>query len=944
MLVCGSLAAPGAPPALASATPSDVALQVSFEQSASVRVRGQRVVARNRAAGARIDAVLARHDIERIERVFETPQASLDAARGRLVAAGKRDVPDLNRHYRIVTADRAERDRLLAALRSLDGVDAVIPEPEPVPPPVTPDFTARQRYTLPAPAGINTTAIAATAGGLGQNVKIIDIEYSWNEDHEDLAAANGALIPNGTPDDPFDDTNHGTAVLGELIATVDGLGVSGLAPGSDIGMVNANTTDAYAVPEAVEIARQSLAPGDVILVEQQYPVTPGDDDFVASEYWPAVYDAVKLATQSGIIVVEAAGNGGVNLDDLDEPFPLGQADSGAILVGAGSGEPGNPCAGTPNARLSFSTFGERVDLQGWGQCVMTTGYGSWWNADGPNSFYRATFNGTSSAAPIVAAAAALYSSVFQETTGGRAPAPQAVRKRLVDTGTPQAALPAGHIGPLPNVLAATTGFDFTPPTASVAAGPDGLTNDATPTFSLSASESGSTFECRFDSEPFTTCTTPYTRAVALAQGAHSFEVRATDAALNPGVATARAITVDSIAPVTSITGGPSGSLSGPSPTFTFDAGEAGVTYGCRAGPALAPGTFTSCASPHTTAALPDGASVFDVRATDPAGNVGPAARRTFTIDTIAPTVTISGPAGPTNDATPTFSFTASEPVSTLQCRVDSGPFAGCTTPYTVALALPDGAHAFEAKATDVALNAGVATVRAFTVDTVVPAVTITGGPVDTTTSATPEFTFTSADAGATFACRAGTAPLTGGFDACVSPHTTASLADGANAFEVRATDAAGNTGPAAARAFAVAVTRAQEPPPAPQPPPAPPPPPPTASAALLPPTIGPGSRLTVRVPATGVVRLARPRITCPSAGARCAVTATATRSAPGSPRIASARSTIAPGRTATLRFTLTRSARAALRRSGRLKGRVRITAAQSGRTSRRTIQLTLVRA
>ena len=484
------------PAAVAAAAPSDVALQVSFDQGATVRLRAQRLVSqRARAAGSALDAVLARHHVVRVERVFRASEARLDDDRRRLVRDGLRDVPDLNRHYRIFASDRAERDQLLADLRGMGIVDQVIAEPEPVPPPVTPDFTAQQRYKLAAPIGIGTAAAAGLGGGLGQNVKIIDIEYSWNQEHEDLAASADALIPNGTPDDPFDDTNHGTAVLGELISTVNAFGVSGLAPGSDIGLVNANTTDTYDVPGAVDVARANLSPGDVMLLEQQYQGiagtgTFGADDYVPSEYWPAAYDAIKLATQEGIIVVEAAGNSGVDTDDpaYEQPFPRGEPDSGAIIVGAGAGEPTAPCTGTRNSRLSFSTYGARVNLQGWGQCVTTTGYGSLYNTGGPNFFYRSTFNGTSSASPIVAAAAALYSSVFQATTGGRAPTPQAVRKRLVDTGTAQAASPSGHIGPLPNVAAAATGFDFTPPTVSVTGEPASPTSNATPVFTFAASE------------------------------------------------------------------------------------------------------------------------------------------------------------------------------------------------------------------------------------------------------------------------------------------------------------------------------------------------------------------------------------------------------------------------------------------------------------------------
>jgi Subtilase family len=539
----------------------------------------------------------------------------------------------------------------------------------------------------------------------------------------------------------------------------------------------------------VDVARTSLAPGDVMLLEQQYPGitgtgTFGADDYVPSEYWPAVYDAIRLATQEGIIVVEAAGNSGVDTDNpaYEQPFPRGEADSGAIIVGAGAGEPSAPCTGTRNSRLSFSTYGTRVDLQGWGQCVTTTGYGTLYNTGGPNFFYRSTFNGTSSASPIVAAAAALYSSVFQATTGGRAPTPLAVRKRLIDTGTPQAASPAGHIGPLPNVAAATTGFDFTPPTVSFSA----------------------------------------------------------------------------------------------------------------------------------------------------------------------------GPAGPTNDTTPTFAFAPSEAGSALECRVDDGAFAACASPSTTP-ALLDGVHTFEVEATDAALNPGEATLRAFTVDTVAPGATITDGPPATTTTATPAFSFSASEPGATFACRAGTPLAPGAFVGCISPHTTAALADGASVFEVRATDPAGNTGPAASRSFTVAVP---VPPPAPvTPPPAPPvtpPPPPELAAPAAPapppapvvaqaPAIGPGAKLTVSVAAGGFVRLPRPRITCPSPAPGCSVTATARLAGGAKSRIGSSTATIAAGKSATIRFRLTSSARARLRRNATVKATVAIVAKHGSASARRTVQLTLKR-
>ena len=74
-----------------------------------------------------------------------------------------------------------------------------------------------------------------------------------------------------------------------------------------------------------------------------------------------------------MIVVAAAGNGRQDLDaeEYDDTFGT-RPDSGAIIVGAGAA-PG--CTAPPRGRLIFSNFGSRVNLQGWGECVATTGYG-----------------------------------------------------------------------------------------------------------------------------------------------------------------------------------------------------------------------------------------------------------------------------------------------------------------------------------------------------------------------------------------------------------------------------------------------------------------------------------------------------------------------------------------------------------------------------------------
>ena len=88
-------------------------------------------------------------------------------------------------------------------------------------------------------------------------------------------------------------------------------------------------------------------------------------------------------------------------------------------------------------------------------------------------------------------------------------------------------------------------------------------------------------------------------------------------------------------------------------------------------------------------------------------------------DTTAPDTTItSGPNGTTSDRTPTFAFTSSESGSAFECRVDSGSWIDCTTPWTT-VALSDGDHSVSVRSTDAAGNTDASpATQSFTVDTV----------------------------------------------------------------------------------------------------------------------------------------------------------------------------------------------------------------------------------
>jgi hypothetical protein len=193
-----------------------------------------------------------------------------------------------------------------------------------------------------------------------------------------------------------------------------------------------------------------LSAGDVLLLEAQTWLDPltGSGPFVPVETEPAVFDVIRLATSLGIVVVEAGGNGGVDLDTYNHAIKgdfLNRSstsfdDSGAILVGAAT-------SNSPHTRLDFSCYGSRVDCYAWGENVQT--------ATSPSTTaYTAAFGGTSSASPIIAGAAVLVQAIAEANLGHRFD-PLQLRTILSEpaNGTTSGDPASDRIGVMPNLRA-----------------------------------------------------------------------------------------------------------------------------------------------------------------------------------------------------------------------------------------------------------------------------------------------------------------------------------------------------------------------------------------------------------------------------------------------------------------------------------------------------------
>lgn len=410
------------------------------------------------------------------ERLFSRSVSELMLERFEAEKNASKELADLANYFVLNFVDETAALEFKAQLDNLAIVSTVyfppIPENADIAP-TTPSFEGSQGYLESASTsnGIDARYAWDFTGGRGELIKVIDIESGWNSGHEDLPEA---FYTHGLNYWGQGDKDHGTAVLGQIVGIDDGSGITGIANQAQFGFssvvnglsVQFDPSLMFAnVASAINVASSVLDAGDVILIEQ-HARGPGNDlgctcncsqwRYVAMEYWQAEFDAIQIATARGVVVVEAAGNGGQNLDNsrYDGRFNRTQRDSGAIFVGGGTSN--------NRAPMCWTNFGSRLDLQGWGQNVMTAGYGDQTVVgaeEDQNQWYTTSFSGTSSASPIVVGAVAILQGI-QKAQGNVPFTPNEIRNLLINNGNAQTG--TRPIGPLPDLKLTLDSLGLTP--------------------------------------------------------------------------------------------------------------------------------------------------------------------------------------------------------------------------------------------------------------------------------------------------------------------------------------------------------------------------------------------------------------------------------------------------------------------------------------------------
>lgn len=323
---------------------------------------------------------------------------------------------------------------------------------------VTPNFRPRQTYHDPAPVGVDFDWVLANhiddvVNGPASRWAGI-FERGMQTGHEDIA--NPVVA---TPDTPDADNDHGTAVTGVLGGCdANGVGCLGFLADEQMRLYQRNSSGFGSVADIYDLANGQLLAGELtnsswgyfaspLPPGQSCPCNPSQNGVVNIEYEADTKAAVLAGVADGIHYFLAAGNGCVNLDAATfGTIFRNSTDTGSNYVSAIE-------SADPHDASCFTNWGERCDINAWGDGSFTLGYGDegdpGWEEATQNEWYTQSFGGTSNASPTVAGCAGVIHNIVRNYAGTTI-SPTLMRDYLNDFGTPAGTTP-GNIGVMPDL-------------------------------------------------------------------------------------------------------------------------------------------------------------------------------------------------------------------------------------------------------------------------------------------------------------------------------------------------------------------------------------------------------------------------------------------------------------------------------------------------------------
>lgn len=257
-----------------------------------------------------------------------------------------------------------------------------------------------------------------------------------------------------------------------------------------------------------------------------------------------------------------------------------------------------------------------------------------------------------------------------------------------------------------------------PPIVTITTPPPSLTRATSATIFFTCNQASCTFLCSLDGAAESSCTSP-TNVAVLAEGAHTFSVRATSLDGQTSAPATANWQIDATAPGVTLTSGPPAVTNDTTATFEFTCSEANCTFQCTLD-----GGVTACTSPLVIPQLGEATHTFDVRSRDSVGNLSAPASVSWMVDKTPPKVSITrAPTWLTSSTSATFGFSCNESDCSYECSIDGGASAACTSLATISVG-GDGAHTLDVRAIDPAGNVGPSARASWNVLTNAPATAV----------------------------------------------------------------------------------------------------------------------------------------------------------------------------------------------------------------------------